>query len=336
MKEGNIKNLMNKAKKFIVNFAASLALVFGAGCSGLTNLTPERVPENSSRTYTLTMSAHINDGYVVNDSIEPLIVIDEQIIPMKPVESMSLDRVYEYDYKMPPNRTEAKYYFMLRYKADMGSNGVKEIELKSPVVYVLEPTTRYVVTMQNERGTVGSEIIVLGRGFNEEDKIFIGGKEADVQYVSRSTLKFIVPPLKGGKNYDVDLVGQKGEMWLGQFRVDSSKLEVAPTEVSIESGDFVNMMFNIGFKAPKGGYKIDVKTNIPSSVIMPEVVVPEGRTSVSVPLKGALEGVGKLYINADGFDETVVDVKVAAAKSEGAELTKGAEKIDSSAKQKNK
>ena len=78
---------MNKAKN-IISFCASIAVLFFTGCSGLTNLTPERVPENSSRVYTLTMSAYINDGAVIKDTIKPYIVIDEQVIPMKEVKDM--------------------------------------------------------------------------------------------------------------------------------------------------------------------------------------------------------------------------------------------------------
>ena len=72
----------------------------------------------------------------------------------------------------------------------------------------------------------------------------------------------------------------------------------------------MNVIFGIGFTAPEGGYPIDVKTNIPSSVIMDEAVVPEGRSSVSVALKGGAEGEGFLYIQGVGFDEVKIPVSV--------------------------
>ena len=78
------------AKKISV-IIASLSLLIMSGCAGLTNLTPEKVPENASRLYTLSMSAHINDGTIVPDSIEPFVVIDEQIMPMKRVENMAMN-----------------------------------------------------------------------------------------------------------------------------------------------------------------------------------------------------------------------------------------------------
>ncbi len=301
---------MNKAKN-IISFCASIAVLLLTGCSGLTNLTPERVPENSSRVYTLTMSAYINDGAVIKDTIKPYIVIDEQVIPMKEVKDMKHDRLYEYDYTLPKGRKSAKYYFLLKYQVSNNIDGVnKNREMKSPTVYTLEPASRYIVNMQNERGPVGSSIAVLGRGFDKQDVIRVGGVDADTEYLSRSTLSFVVPPLKSGKTYDVELVGEKGEMWIGAFRVDTAKMGVSPSEINMNGGDLTTMIFNIGFSAPKGGYPIDVKTNIPSSVIMDEVVVPEGQSSVSVTLKAAAAGRGALYINGLGFEEKVVPVSI--------------------------
>ena len=257
------------------------------------------------------MSAYINDGSLVKDSIEPFIVIDEQVIPMKEVKDMKYDRIYEYDYVMPKGRKDAKYYFMLKYKVDNTVKGVSEERvIKSRTVYELKPVSRYVVNIQNERGPVGSEVPVLGRGFDKLDKITIGGVDADTEYLSRSTLNFTVPPLEAGKNYDVNLVGTKGDLWIGQFRVDPAEMQVSPASITMKSSDVTNLIFNIGFAAPKGGYPIDVKTNIPSSIIMDEVVVPEGQTSTSVSLKAAAAGKGALYINGVGFNEKVVPVEV--------------------------
>jgi len=257
------------------------------------------------------MSAYINDGAVIKDTIKPYIVIDEQVIPMKEVKDMKHDRLYEYDYTLPKGRKSAKYYFLLKYQVSNNIDGVnKNREMKSPTVYTLEPASRYIVNMQNERGPVGSSIAVLGRGFDKQDIIRVGGVDADTEYLSRSTLSFIVPPLKSGRTYDVELVGEKGEMWIGAFRVDTAKMGVSPSEINMNGGDLVTMIFNIGFSAPKGGYPIDVKTNIPSSIIMDEVVVPEGQSSVSVTLKAAAAGNGALYINGLGFEEKVVPVSI--------------------------
>ena len=329
---------MNKAKKFI-SLISALAVFVLTGCSSLTNLTPDRVPENSSGVYTLTMSAYINDGSVVKDTIEPFIVIDGETIPMTAVKDMNKDRIYEYDYTLPKGRKSAKYYFLLKYKVENNvSDTNKNREIKSPTVYKLEPVSRYIVNMQNERGPVGSSVTVLGRGFDKEDKIRIGGVIADTEYLSRSTINFIVPPLEAGKTYDVELIGEGGEVWIGSFRVDTAKMAISPETIKMPSGDFVTMIFNIGFNAPKGGYPIDIKTNIPSSVIMEEVVVPEGQNSVSVMLKGAVAGKGSLYVNGLGFNEKVIPVEIVKSDDASApamqEVSNAINEIDAKANKK--
>ncbi len=307
---------MHKAKKLTSIAIAALTIALG-GCSSLSNLTPEKVPENASRTYTLSMSAYINDGDLIQDSIEPFIVIDEKIIPMRETSDMKYDRIYEYDYVMPKGRTEAKYYFLLKYKVSNNIEGVsKEREMKSRTVYTLKPISRYVVNLQNERGPVGTVVPVLGRGFDRLDKIYVGDVQADTEYVSRNTLNFTVPPLAAGKTYDVALVGTNSEIWVGAFRVDVANMNVSPASIELKSGDITNIIFNIGFTAPKGGYPIDVKTNIPSSVIMDEVVVPEGESSTSVMLKAAAPGKGFLYINGLGFNEKQIPIEVLESDSQ--------------------
>ncbi len=308
---------MNNAKKFSALIAALVAAFLGA-CSSLTNLTPEKVPENASRTYTLSMSAYINDGSVVKDSIKPYIVIDEKIIPMREVKDFKEERIYEYDYVMPKGRKDAKYYFLVTYEVENNVDGVnKERKISSRTVYTLEPQRRYVVDLQNERGPVGTSISILGRGFDKLDKVIVGGVETATEYVSRSNLNFVVPPLESGRNYDVEIQGTKGRLWVGQIRVDTADMAVSPEVLEMDGGDIANMIFNIGFTAPEGGYPIDVKTNIPSSVIMDEVVVPAGRSSVSVPIKAAAEGKGFLYVNGLGFREKTIPVTVKASDSRG-------------------
>ena len=323
-------------KKLTAITGALASLLFG-GCAGLTNLTPENVPENASRTYTISMSAHINDGSVIQDSIKPSIVIDGEVIPMREAVDMKHERIYEYDYVMPKNRKEAKYYFLLDYDVENNVDGVsKHRQMTSRTVYVLRPTSRYVVSMQNERGPVGSQVPVLGRGFDRLDRIIVGDIYADTEFVSRTTLMFTVPPLQSGKNYDVNLVNTKGdETWVGQFRVDASTMNVSPASVDLKGGEICTMIFNIGFKAPKGGYPIDIKTNIPSSIIMEEVSVPEGKNSTAVTLKAAAPGKGVIYVNAVGFAEKQIPVNISEPDSADDTLrdaTQAARKIDESIK----
>ena len=68
------------------------------------------------------------------------------------------------------------------------------------------------------------------------------------------------------------------------------------------------LTFTIPAPASVGGTLLDVTTNIPESVIMPEVVIPQGQTSVSVPVKGGRDGNGKLFIK--GYTNTDITVPV--------------------------
>jgi len=317
--------------KLIAKKLSSLFLIAAVAlmtaCSGLTNLTPDSVPDNPSRKYTLTMSAYINDGSIIQRSIEPYVVIDEVYQKMRVVSELEHERIYEYDYYLPKGRKEAKYYFVLKYKSDMGASGIVDRTMTTKEIYKISPATRYVTSMQYERGPVGAEIPVLGRGFDKLDKIIIGGIPADTTYLSRTTLNFIVPPLAADKNYSVELQNADGSTsWIGMFRVDAGQMLISPQVINAESGDTLNMIFDISFKAPEKGYYIDVKTNIPSTIVLPEIYVKEGQSSVSVPVKLAAPGKGALYVNAVGFNETVIPVNV--SESAVTEITTESEVIE--------
>ncbi|MEM9227622.1 MAG: hypothetical protein AAGA45_06610, partial [Verrucomicrobiota bacterium] len=51
-------------------------------------------------------------------------------------------------------------------------------------------------------------------------------------------------------------------------------------------------------------------TDSPQSIIMPEVVIPEGAKSVSVPMEGGIPGTGTLFVEAPGFNAIKVPVSV--------------------------
>ena len=84
---------MNAAKKITALIIAAVATVF-SGCSTVENTTPASMPENPSRTYTLSMKVDLNDGDVSEDSFKPFIVIDGQVRPML----HKGGGVYVYDY----------------------------------------------------------------------------------------------------------------------------------------------------------------------------------------------------------------------------------------------
>ncbi len=304
---GKRLKIMNmKSVKFASILAAFAALLFG-GCSSVKNTTPEVMPENPSRTYTLSMKADVKDRDVNKDSFKPCIVIDGSVRPMKNMGN----GVYTYDYVLPEGRDSAKYFFQFDYSVNKIASGQKlNNRVKSSEVYEFRTQSKYVVNMESQRGNVGSKIAVLGKGFSPSDRILLGGVEAETQFVSKTNLSFTVPSVESGKVYPVVLVSDNGKIDIGNFKVDDASLGVYPRYLDLASGQTAVLKFNIGFKAPAEGYVIDVKTNIPSSLIMDDVVVPAGRSSVTVPVKAGATGNGFIYINGFGFKEVVIPLNV--------------------------
>jgi len=91
--------------------------------------------------------------------------------------------------------------------------------------------------------------------------------------------------------------------------------------MTLVDGDLVNgtrdrvaqlLSFSIANPAPPGGSLLDITTDVPESVIMPEVVVPQGQTAVSVNVEGGKPGTGSLFLKGFGNGEVTVAVTVTA------------------------
>ena len=97
---------------------------------------------------------------------------------------------------------------------------------------------------------------------------------------------------------------------MGTFRIDASTISVAPTSLSLRTGDRTTLTFSLPNPAPPGGTLLDVATDVPESIIMPEVIVPQGQTSVSVTVEGGKPGNGTLYLKGFGAGEVTVPVTI--------------------------
>ena len=104
--------------------------------------------------------------------------------------------------------------------------------------------------------------------------------------------------------------GPHGALDIGNFRIDESQLGVVPTSLEIQSGDSATLLFKIDYEASAGGLPVDVKTNVPDSVIMPEAIIAEGDKTVNIPIRGGSPGEGKLIITAPAYDSVEVQIKV--------------------------
>lgn len=302
------KNRIPHARRIWQWLAAAMALMLFAGCEEMpiTNLTPSAVPVNPSQIY--TFSARITPksrGYVAG-SLNPQIVIDGKIYTMEP--SPVGEDIYEFDYQIPTGRSEVSYYYLATYDVSYQGN------VSAREAYTGVSTTmlqgRLVLSMVVNRGPVGARIGIVGQGFTPQDVVTVNGQPARTVFDSTNSLSFFVPSVPPGRNYQVAVQGPTGTQPVGTFRVDGLAVEVFPASLDLMQGETQNLTFNLPQAAPTGGLLLDITTDVPDSVIMPEVVVPAGSTSVTIPVRGGLPGSGTLFLTGFGGGEIPIPVTV--------------------------
>jgi len=296
------------ARQILPATGAAVAVAFLAGCAtmSLTNLTPSSLPENPSGIYTFTLRATPKSVNVVNESVAPHVVVGEQSHEMK--RSDAIPGIYEFDYRLPPGQSGIGYYYLVNYQVE--GNGVLDNREAYTEVYHAAVVGRYVLSLEVNRGPVGARIGVLGRGFTPQDLVGFDGAPVRTVYESPTSLGFYVPALTPGRAYRVTVSGSTGNSVVGTFRIDASDVTVDPASLHLAPGQKQNVTFGISHPAPAGGLLLDVTTDIPESVIMPEVVVPEGQASATVAVQGGKPGTGSLFLKGYGSGEVSIPVTV--------------------------
>jgi hypothetical protein len=298
------------ARQFRAGPCALLALLALCGCTTvkLTNLTPSSLPENPSGIYTFTLRVATTSNSVSQASIAPHIVVGAESHDM--VKSDVSPQIFEFDYKLPAFQNDIGYYYVVDYSAqNAGSQNPMQAYTTIQHAAIV---SRYVLSLEANRGPVGARVGVLGRGFTPQDLIGFDGTPVRTVYESPTSLGFYVPALAVGRTYTVTLSSSAGNSQVGTFRVDPSEVTVDPASLTLFPGGRQALTFTIGQPAPAGGLLLDITTDVPESVIMPEVVVAEGQTSVSVDVQGGKPGAGSLFLKGYGSGEVSVPVTVAA------------------------
>ncbi len=294
-----------------IPFAA--ALIFAAlstACSHpVVNLNAPQVGENPSRIYSLFVNARINEHNVVEGSTKAYIDIDGEEHEM--TRAPYGDEIYQYDYRLPAGRAQAKYYFVIRYDEKMAQL-TKKREWKSPETYTLNIVNRYVSQMEVTRGVVGAAVPVVGRGFLEADSIVMGGVAAPTKVASANAMTFQVPALAPG-DYPVEWHSGADVFQVGAFHVDISNFKVTPASLEVPSTSTTTFTLSMEQPAPEGGLPVAVLTDVPSSVIMDEVRIPGGQNSAVITVKGGQMGAGNLRISTPGFNSVIIPIKVTEA-----------------------
>ena len=295
------------ASRFLSALAAT-GLLFLAGCSTpLTNLTPGELPANPSQLYTLSVRFTPRAAKVVPGSIEVIMVIDGQPHPM--TKSEAGKDIYLYDFPAAPGTSEIAYYVLGRYQSSDIKGTVTAHEDFSPLQHG-KISGRYLLSLETNRGPVGARIGILGRGFTAQDTVSLDGTPARTVYESPNALAFYVPSVEGGRNYKVQISNATGSAVAGTFRVDASTVSINPTALTLRAGEAQLLTFTVPVVATAGGRLLDVTTNVPDSVIMPEVFVPAGSNSVTVTVTGGRPGSGTLTLSGFGASDVTIPVTV--------------------------
>jgi hypothetical protein len=296
------------ARQILGVAGAGLALAAMSGCAtvALTNLTPSSLPENPSGIYTFTLRVTPKSSAVIADSIAPKVIVGAEPHDMKRSDVSS--ELYEFDYKPPYSTSDIAYYYLVTFNTT--SHAESSPQQSYTALEHVAIVTRDVLSIEVNRGPVGARIGVLGRGFTPNDHIGFDNNPVRTVYESSTSLGFFVPALPAGRTYQVTLHGDKGDAVVGTFRIDTSDLSVDPASLNLASGQKQTLTFTLSRPAPAGGTLLDVTTDVPESVIMPEVVVPEGASTVSVTVEGGKPGTGSLFLKGYGSGEVTIPVTV--------------------------
>ena len=300
-------NRFSHARRIFLAISAALGLFLLSGCGvSITNLTPTVIPANPSQIYTI--SARINPQVpdLVPGSLTARIIIDGQSFPLTKSD-LGTD-IYTFDYQLPAGRDEIAYYFLVNYQFE--HNGLISTREEYIDVVHTKIVGRYVLSLESNRGPVGARVSVLGRGFTAQDTVTFDGTPTRTVFESPNSISFFVPAVEASRNYKVEIAGDKGTSTVGTFRVDPTTLTVSPTELSLTRGQPQAVTFTLPNPAPTGGILLDVTTDVPESVIMPEVVVPEGSSTITVNVTGGKPGTGSLVLKGYGAGEVSIPVTV--------------------------
>ncbi|HRE83142.1 MAG TPA: cell surface protein [Opitutaceae bacterium] len=296
------------ARRFFLSLGAALCLAFFSGCDEvkIIDLTPSSLAENPSQIYTLSLRATPKTSGFVAGSLVPRIIIDGKNFTMKP--SAIAPDIYEFDYQLPAGRTELAYYFLVNFQVE--TNGIATSREAYTPVRKLNIVGRYVLSLEVNRGPVGARISVLGRGFTPQDVVYFDNTPARTVFESANALGVFVPAVEPNRNYRVTLGSSSGTSPVGTFRVDGGTVSVFPSSLSLRSGQTQTLTFTVPNPAQAGGLLLDLTTDIPESVIMPEVLIPAGQTTVTVNVQGGRPGSGSLFLKGYSDSELVVPVSV--------------------------
>jgi hypothetical protein len=285
-----------------------IGVLFLAGCEteNICNMTPNVIPQNQSNMYTITMAIRGTDGNILQKSIKPYIIIGGEKCEMQ--RHPDGNNIFVYDYRFCDIGT-IPYYFELSYEINRNSN-IREKSIKSGL-FSTTVTHKYIFALDANRGPVGATINVAGCGLTKTDKIGFGGRIVASNWLSGGVIEFVVPPMECDKEYEVHVVSNRQTLFAGTFFIDASMLHCSADFIRLSNGEKQRLVFMLDHPAPEDGVNIEITTDIPDSVIMPEVYFTPGERTVSINIEGSEQsGKGTLFASAPGFSSLEIPIEV--------------------------
>ncbi|MFT3870508.1 MAG: cell surface protein [Nibricoccus sp.] len=317
-------NRFSHARRIFLGLGAALSLML-TGCytASITNLTPSTFPENPSQIYTISARVNPRDADYVPGTVVPMLVIDGQSIALK--KSPLGQDIWEVDYQVPAGRNELVYYIQTNYQIQR-SNGLTSSREDYTPLQRSQILSRYIVSIEANRGPVGALVRISGRGFTPNDIINFDETPVRTVFESAGSIGFYVPGLDANRNYRVSIGSGTSQTPVGTFRIDgpvgsdlsstgfsapnAGGLLVSPTAITLRRGEKAPLTFTSPVAATAGGLLIDVTTDVPESVIMPEVIIPQGNNTTTITIEGGRPGKGTLFIKGPGVKELHVPITV--------------------------
>ncbi|MFQ3226161.1 MAG: hypothetical protein ACI8Z5_002431 [Lentimonas sp.] len=297
-----------KAKRIFLSSALVLAFCL-TGCGvKILNTTPSIAPASPTGTYTLSAQAEVKKKTVVPNSLKAFVVIDGEQRPM--ANPTGTPYFFTYNYQARSEQDLTRFYYVLNYITQKKEEAPVSVQIISDIYQVQLPNP-ITLSIGTTRAAVGTRVTVTGQNFSSKDLIFIDNVVAETIFLSSSKLQFVVPQFKPGFGYKVEVRSTTRSQTAGYLRIDpASPLSVLPTKLTLEPGQRQALAFALDTPAPYEGLYINITTDIPNSIIMPEVLIPEGARTVSATIEGDKVGSGHLYINAQGLPELVIPLTI--------------------------
>lgn len=298
------------AKLNLSTLLALLTLAILTACSvKIDTITPTQLPANPSNIYTISARPLVSNDVVDPKTVKMFIVIDGQKHAMQ-ASPMGKD-YFDYEYRLPKGRDSAIYYLEMHYRMrNFGDRPSPEKSLKSGTKN-LQINQRYSIALDVDRAPLGTPIAVLGRGFRTSDQVFVGDQACDTRFISSNVLEFTLAGLQPDASYPVEIRGNGDSQPAGWLRVDpGNPLSVLPNRLELKSGERKVLAFVLEHPAPSDGLEILITTDIPQSIIMPEVFMPAEARTVNIPIIGGEAGSGSLYVKGRGLPEIEVAISV--------------------------